>query len=298
MSTTQNNSRSLSPEVLTRIANLKIGAKKVVEGILAGMHKSPHHGVSIEFTEHKEYVPGDEIRHLDWRVLGKSDRYYIKKYEKETNLKAVIFVDASGSMDYGSGRLTKLDFAIQTALCLTYLFLRQSDGVGLFTRKADEERFIPPSSQMNHFSIIAEALGLLSCSGETDMGGWIDRMLEQIPGTALCIILSDLFCDENRTLAGLKSLCTHKKEVMVFHVLDPAELAFPFTLRTKFKDMEIVRDLTVEPLAVKNSYLKVMEEFIENLKSGCLSNGVEYYLCDTSIPVDKHLFRFLGQRGK
>jgi uncharacterized protein (DUF58 family) len=290
------NPRALSPETLTRIAGLKLEARRAVEGMLTGQHRSPHHGVSIEFTEHKEYAEGDDIRRLDWRVLGRSDRYYIKKYEKETNLRAMLLLDASGSMEYHSHGLSKLDFSAQLALALAYLFLKQSDSVGLLARQADEKYFLPAAAQSSHFQLMAEMLAGLSGRGVTDLGAWIPGASESLGGRGLCLVISDFLCDAAATAAGLRLLASQRRELIVFHVLDPFELQFPFHLRTRFKDMEMDRELTVEPLAVKRSYLALLDEHIKGLKHTCREIGADYALCDTSVPLERHLIGFLGRR--
>src|SRR3989339_37490 len=293
----ETSNRSLSPDALTKISHLSISTRRPIAGVFTGQHKSPHHGASIEFADHKEYVAGDETRHIDWRVYGKADRYYIKRFEKETNIKALIFVDASASMGYASHALTNLDCAAQLAEGLAYIFLKQSDGVGLVTRHSGSVRHIPASAQTTHFSVIMDEFARLPAEGTTDMGAWLQSFNDMVSGAAFCIIISDFFCDMPAAYAALKAIRYRKKETVVFHVLDPYELTFPFSLRTNFKDMELPRELPVEPLTIKRNYMRLFGEYIENFRRTCLEHGIDYRLYDTSVPVEKLLLDFTAGRG-
>lgn len=289
---------TLSPELLAKIERMKLLARKAVEGVYTGQHRSPKHGASIEFSEHKEYVPGDDIRRMDWRVFAKSDRYYIKRYEQETNLKSVMVLDSSASMAYGSHELNKLDFAQQMILAFSYILLNQSDSAGLFICAEKAQAPIPASSQKTHSNVIAEALAKTQAAGETRLDEWLENVLAAAGKPSFLMIFSDFLYDETRIIKALKILSARHHEVMVFHTLDPNELGFPFSLRTRFLDMEIPRELTLDPLAVKMDYLKQMEIFINRLKMACRENGIEYHLCDTSLPLEKHLFDFFSARDR
>jgi uncharacterized protein (DUF58 family) len=289
--------RTLPPEVLEKIERLKLEARRNAEGLYTGLHRSPRHGVSIEFSEHKEYVAGDDIRRMDWRVFAKSDRYYIKRYEQETNLKGILLLDASASMAYGSHALTKLDFAAQMIMAFSYILLNQSDSAGLFICSEAQRKYVPASSQKTHVNEIAEALIAVEGRGETRIGEWLESTQETAGKASFVMVFSDFFFDEEKTMRALKSMNAHQQEILVFHVLDPFELKFPFSLRTRFLDMETPRDLTLEPLAVKAGYLDMMNAFTANMKLKCRENGIGYQLCDTSVPISAHLYDFFAGRG-
>lgn len=288
--------RRIPPDVLARIAGLKFEAQVLAGGLLSGTHRSFFQGASVEFAEHKEYVPGDEVRHIDWRVLAKSDRYYIKKYELEKNIRALFLVDGSGSMEYASQGLSKMDYAARMALGLAFLLLRQSDRAGLSACGKDGNVFLPPSSQMSHFDLMAETLATLSCGGVMDPERWLRDMADAVDKTDLILLFSDFFCEPAAVRNALKFLKSCRKEVLVFHVLDPAELAFPFTLRTRFKDMESPREIIAEPAAVKADYLARLKAFIAELRGACLEFGADCFFCDTAVPLPIQLLRILKIR--
>ena len=289
--------RKIPPEVLSRIAALKIEAQRAADGLLTGAHASIFQGASVEFAQHKEYVPGDDIRYLDWRVLAKSDRYYIKKFDLEKNIRALFFVDASASMDYRSHALSKLDYASRMALGLAYLLLKQADQAGLTVCSGRGVSVVPPSSQISHFDLLAETLARTPCEGSAALEAWIQGMSDRISGSGMCLFFSDFFFDESVVRAALKTLKAFRKDVLLFHVLDPAELRFPFSLRTKFKDMESAREIIAEPAAVKSGYLALLTGYIEALRHACLEYGMDYCLCDTGVPLHIQLMKFLKQRS-
>ena len=287
---------ALSPDLLVKIERLKLSARRAAEGIYTGLHRSPRHGASIEFSEHKEYVPGDDIRRVDWRVFAKSDRYYIKRYEQETNLKGVMLLDCSHSMAYGSHAVTKLDFASQMIMAFSHILLNQSDSAGLLICSEEERKILPASSQKTHLNVIAEALAAAKGRGETRINEWLESTMESTGKSSILMVFSDFFYDEEKTAGALKTLSAHHQELLVFHVLDPYELYFPFSLRTRFLDMETPRDLTLEPLAIKAGYLNQMQSFTHNMKTLCHENGIGYHLCDTSVPLERHLYDFFAGR--
>jgi uncharacterized protein (DUF58 family) len=287
---------TLSPDLLVKIERLKLTARRAAEGLYTGLHRSPRHGASIEFSEHKEYVPGDDIKRMDWRVFAKSDRYYIKRYEQETDLKGLMLLDCSNSMAYGSRAVSKLDFAAQMIMAFSYILLNQSDCAGLLLCSQEERKLLPASSQKTHLNMIAEALAAAQGRGETRIDEWLESTLEATGKSSILMVFSDFFHDEEKTAGALKILSAHHQELLVFHVLDPYELYFPFSLRTRFLDMETPRDLTLEPLSVKASYLNLMNAFTRNIKSLCQGNGISYYLCDTSVPLERLLLDFFARR--
>ncbi|MFH0921252.1 MAG: DUF58 domain-containing protein [Fibrobacterota bacterium] len=289
--------RTLPPDTQSRLAALKFEARRAVESALAGLHASPHHGASIEFTEHKEYVPGDDIRRIDWRVYGKIDKYYIKRFEKETSLKALFLVDSSGSMEYRSHALSKLDYASRLALGLAFLLLNQGDGAGLTIRSGQSVRHLPPAFHRAQFDLMAEALAAAEGEGESPVGNWMEALTERGTQANLVAVVSDFFTDEARVLDSLKRISSRRREILFFHILDPNELTFPFSNRTRFIDMETPRDLTLEPLSIRAGYLEEMRAFIERLRDGCHTFGADYLLCDTSVPLERTLSDFIGRRS-
>jgi uncharacterized protein (DUF58 family) len=295
----------LDPEAMSRIANLKLRARSVVEGVLSGLHKSPHHGQSVEFAEHKEYTPGDDIRHIDWKAFGKFDKYYIKRFEHETNLRAYLVVDASASMGYGSGALTKLAYASTVAAALSILLVRQQDAVGLCLAHGNDVEFLPPHSSAAHASAIAELLTAAKPQGGTDLGAVAHAVAERARRRALILIFSDLFesgessgqssGDGLRQLLQLRSL---QNEVAVFHVLDPAELEFPFEDPTLFLSMEDERRIETNPLQLKEGYLETFGQFLRDTRRLCQERDCDYELLRTDESLEQGLVRFLSRRER
>ncbi|MHB8420423.1 MAG: DUF58 domain-containing protein [Myxococcales bacterium] len=289
----------LDPEALSRIANLHLRARTVVEGVLAGLHKSPHHGQSVEFAEHKEYSPGDEIRHIDWKAFGKFDKYYIKRFEHETNLRAYLVVDASASMGYASGPLSKLAYASTVAASLAVLLSRQQDAVGLCVAHGERVEFLPPRSSPAHASAIAERLAEVKPAGGTDLPALAQVLAEKAPRRALLLIFSDLFENGGVGSEGLRQLLqlrSRKDEIAVFHVLDPEELDFPFEDPTLFLSMEDERRLETNPLQLREGYLTAFGNFLQETRRLCQAQDVDYELLRTDEPLDRGLLRFLARR--
>jgi uncharacterized protein (DUF58 family) len=290
---------------MSRIANLKLRARTVVEGVLSGLHKSPHHGQSVEFAEHKEYTPGDDVRHIDWKAFGKFDKYYIKRFEHETNLRAYLVIDASASMGYGSGALSKLAYASTVAAALSVLLVRQQDAVGLCLAHGKDVEFLPPHSSATHASAIAELLTAAKPSGGTDLGAVAHAVAEKAHRRALILIFSDLFesgdvSDQGvgeglRQLTQLRSL---QNEVAVFHVLDPAELDFPFEDPTLFLSMEDDRRIETNPLQLRDGYLETFGQFLGDTRRLCQERDCDYELLRTDESLEQGLVRFLSRRDR
>lgn len=298
---------SLDPEALSRLANLHLRARSVVEGVLSGLHRSPHHGQSIEFTEHKEYSPGDDLRHLDWKAFGRLDKYYLKRFEHETNLRAYLVVDASASMGYASGAQSKLSYATTVAAALTMLLARQQDAVGLFLAHGGEVRFIPPHASPAHASALIELLDRVSPAGGTDLGAIAQAVAERARRRSLVLVLSDLFDlpkGEGQSPAGeeglrkILQLRALRHEVALFHVLDPAELLFPFDDPTLFISMEDDRRLEANPAQLREGYLEEMGRFLAGSERLCQDRDCDYELLRTDEPVDRGLLRFLARRNR
>jgi len=286
----------LHPDVVSRLSNMNLRARLVVEGFIIGLHRSPYHGFSVEFSEHRQYMPGDEPKRIDWKVYGKTNRFFVKQFEEETNLKAYILLDASASMGYKSGRISKLTYASYLAASLTYLMLRQQDSVGLVTFDRKIRKYIPPRAVSNYLNVILGELDKIRSGHETNVSETFHELAERIKRRGLIIVLSDLFDDPHRVLSGLKHFRHKKHEVIVFHILDPMERNFSFKGETVFKDLETGEEISTQAWHIRNDYRKQMQEFIETYKRHCLENRIDYVLIDTSEPFDKALFDYLVKR--
>ena len=291
----------LEPSALYRLGRLSLIARSVVEGFFTGLHKSPYRGFSIEFSEHREYVPGDDLRHLDWRTLARTDRRYIKQYEEETNLKAYILLDISASMAYRSATedgLTKLEYASFLAACLAYVMMKQSDPVGLVLFDENVCEFIPPASSPAHLNQILKRLEEVKPSRKTNAAEAFHRMADRIQRRGLAIILSDLFDEPLDLLRGLRHFRFKKHEVILCHIFDQAELDFPFEQLTDFVDMATGERIQIDPTFVRSQYLEDVAEFVSTIKKNCLEGGMDYVQCSTATPYERMLFSYLHRRQR
>lgn len=294
--------RFLDPKTIARISQLDLRARYIVEGFLTGQHKSPTFGQSVEFVQHREYVLGDDLRHVDWTVWSKTDRYYIKQYEAETNLRSYVVVDASESMLYGddkhrkAGTLGKYEYAATAAACLAYLTVKQQDSAGLITFDSDVRQVIPPRSSQLHMDAVVKALHVSRPREKTDPLKIMRRVAESMPARGLVMVFSDLLCDREPLFKGLEMLRHRRHDVMVFHVLDDDELVFPFGGMTRFEGLEELPHLLCDPKALREGYLDALEEYLVEVRRGCTRIGVEYHLIRTSDYMDAVLSRFLFQR--
>jgi uncharacterized protein (DUF58 family) len=294
------------PEALARLATLTLRANRVVEGVLTGLHRSPHHGSSIEFAEHKEYAPGDDIRHVDWKVYGRADRFYLKKFEDETNLRAFLVVDVSGSMGYpdagsgatGTARLTKLAYASVMAAALAHLLVRQHDAVGLLTFAERPATFLPPRAATGYLVNVLGALDQARPAGKTDLAAAIAFLAETARRRAAILLFTDLWHEREAALAGLRQLAARRHDVSLFHVLDPDELQFPFEGLARFRSLEAPDEVLADPLALRAEYLAALGEHLAAVKRGCQEAGVDYRLCDTARPPVGVLLDFLSARSR
>ena len=277
---------------------MALRARLVVEGYIIGQHKSPYHGFSVEFAEHRAYGPGDEIRHVDWKLYGKTDRYYVKQYEEETNLKAYILLDTSRSMKYTSGTVTKLDYASYLSAALTYLMLNQQDGTGLILFDEKIQKFIPPRSTPSYLNTILKNLEKPTLGSDTEIGLVLHEMAERIKKRGLVILISDLMDDQETVLSGLKHFRHNKQEVILFHILDRKELDFKFNTRTRFKDMESASQLTTEPWQIKSSYKKRIQRLQNDYKKQCREQLIDYVPLFTDQSLDIALNSYLNKRQK
>jgi uncharacterized protein (DUF58 family) len=288
----------LDPETISRAEALGLHARYVVEGYMSGEHKSPFRGFSIEFTQHREYVPGDDIRHLDWKVLGRTERYYLKQYEQETNYVAHILVDGSESMRYGSGAVTKFDYARQLAACLSYLILHQRDAVSLALFDQDVQQFIPRTGNLASVHNIMASLAAFEPQRQTGIGQTLHKMASQIRRRGITILISDLFDDEQAVLDGIQHIRFGGSEVIVFHVMDPFELEFPFDGMVEFNGLEQLPKLMTRPKEIRKSYLRAMQAFRDRIVSGCEKQQTHYVLVNTATPLHEALSGYLAFRLK
>ncbi len=288
----------LNPEMVSRLKNMALRARLVVEGFITGLHQSPYHGFSVEFAEHRQYMPGDSLRNVDWKVYGKTDRFYIKQYEEETNLKAYLVVDASSSMNFGSGQVTKFQYATYLAAALSYLMMEQRDAVGLAVFDDQVQKFLPPRSIRSYLNVILSALETPPTHRKTQVGQALHQVAERIHRRGLVIILSDLMDDPSEILSGLKHFRHDEHEVLVFQILDPMELNFSYNRDTIIEDLETGQEITTQPWHIRADYRKLVRNFTETLKRECRKDKVDYNLLDTTISYDQALFEYLNKRRR
>lgn len=289
----------LKPDVISRIENLELRAKLVVEGFIAGLHRSPYHGFSVEFAEHRQYMPGDDIKHVDWKVFGRTDRYYIKQYEEETNLKTYLIVDASRSMAFHTDHHpTKLEYAISVAAALGYLMVRQRDAVGLGIFDENVRTFLPPRSKQSYLQLLFKTLVDTQAGKKTATGLSLHRMAERIKRRGLVIIFSDLFDNPDDVLGALRHFRHNRNEVIVMQVLDPSERSFAFGGDAVFKDMETEEKMTTQPYHIQKAYQEEMRRFLDRYRRECREHAVDYVLLDTATPFDVALFQYLNKRKR
>jgi uncharacterized protein (DUF58 family) len=285
-------------DTLSRISNMQLLAKTVVEGFILGLHRSPYRGFSVEFAEYRQYAPGDEIRYLDWKVYGKTDRYYIKQFEEETNLSCHIVLDKSASMGYGSGRLTKLEYGSYLAASLAYFMMMQRDAAGLVLFDTEIRALLPPRSRTPHLHLMLAELENLKAAGPTAAGKPLHDLAEGIKKRGLIVLISDLYDDPSDVLSGLQHFRFLGNDVIVFHLMDKAELEFPFDRVTEFIDPETGERILTAPDAVRKRYLAELEDFLGAYRRGCADLKVDYKLFDTSMPLELALSEYLFQRSR
>jgi len=289
----------LQPAVVAQLTNMELRARLVVEGFITGLHKSPYHGFSVEFTEHRQYMPGDEIKHIDWKAYGKTDRFYIKQFEEETNLKSYLIVDASRSMDYASkGNLKKFEYVSYVAAALSFLMIEQRDAVGLTLFDEEIRVSLPPRATRSYLKEILKELESAQPSNKTGTSASLNLIAEQIKRRGLVIVLSDLFDKPEWVMTALKHFRHKGHEVVVMQVLDPLERSFAFDGDAIFKDLETREELMTQPWHIQKVYQQSMQEFLDYYKRQCRDNNIDYVLLDTSTPFDKALFEYLNKRKR
>lgn len=321
MNTSTDYRKYLDPLVVSRLRNLELKAKLVVEGFITGLHKSPYHGFSVEFAQHRQYMPGDDLRHLDWKMIARSDRYYIKQYEEETNLKSYILIDSSKSMDYSSKKenssqgllnklglskkrvdelpaITKLEYASYLAAALSYLMIMQNDATSLSVYDTKVRKYIPPSSTKANLREILKTINSISSIHETGTAESLNEIANKIKRRGLVIVISDLFDDQNSVMKALKHFRYKNNEVIVFQILDPLELSFLDGNPVTLVDLETKEEMYSQPFAMRKSYQETIKEFLELYKKECLSNKIEFITLTTDTPFDTALLSYLHKRKK
>jgi len=289
----------LDPTSLSKYGRLTLVARNLVEGFLTGVHKSPFKGASVEFAEHRQYYPGDEIRHIDWRAVAKTDRYYIKEYEEETNVRVTLLVDASGSMAYAGAHRSKFQFAQYLAAALAYLMLHQRDAVGLALHDTKLRTVLKPRATSKHLLQILTTLEHAQAQGETDLAPLWHQTAQQLRQRSLVILLSDCFAEVPQLLRALQHLRHRKHEVLLFHILAPEERTFPFTRLTQFRSLESSGDRRlVDPQRLRQDYLNQFERFCNDLREACSKTQVDYHLLTTDQPVERALGLYLSRRHR
>jgi uncharacterized protein (DUF58 family) len=291
--------RYIDPQGLARISRMELIARTAVEGFLSGRHPSPFHGSSVEYADHRPYTIGDEIRSLDWKLLAKTDKYYVKLFEDQTNLRCTILLDMSRSMEFAEdGRMSKLEYGSYLAAALAYLMLRQNDAVGLAMFDRELRHYLPARSTPSHFRRMIDLLEKVQPRHETISGPVMNEIAGRINRRGLIIIISDLIDDTEQFMHALNHFRYRKHEVIVFHVMDPHEMEFPYEKLTRFKDMEGSSMIVANPATVRRRYLERLEAFMKGVKAGCLERDVSYILAKTDTAWDRMLSEYLDRRSR
>ena len=289
----------LNPSTISKLNSLELKARMVVEGFMVGLHKSPYHGFSVEFSQHRPYMQGDDLKNVDWKVFGKTERYFIKQYEEETNLKSHIILDTSRSMEYKSGdNISKLNYSVILAAALTYLMIKQQDAVGLALYSEKINKLLPPKSSRTYLQEILKQLSSVTAADKTNTASSLSEIAQKIKRRGLVIIISDFFDDVETVIKSLKSFSYKKNEVIVFQILDPVERSFSFGKDAIFKDMETLEEMTTQPFQIQKAYKEAMEEFTGRIKRECLNANFDYNLIDTSMPFDTALYTYIQKRSR
>jgi uncharacterized protein (DUF58 family) len=290
--------RYLDPAILARVGFSPLLAKLVVEGFLNGLHKSPFHGFSVEFAEHREYVPGDDLKYLDWALFARTDHYYIKRFEEETNLRCYIVLDRSASMGFGTGVLTKWDYSCFLATCLAYLILRQQDAASLALFGSSPGIFVPPRCRRSHLRQLMATMVNHAPGGHTDVAGSLRSIVRKLKRRGLVVLISDLIDDPTETLKSIRLLGGHRHDVVVFHVQDATELDFSFEGAALFRDMETGEEMEIDPASIRTTYLEQMNELCDFYRKGLAELGIDYHLINTRQSYDQALSAYLSRRAR
>jgi len=291
--------RYLDPNTIARLSNIELKARLVVEGFITGLHRSPYHGFSVEFAEHRQYRNGDEFRHIDWKVFGRTDKYYVKQFEEETNLRSMIAIDSSASMKFASGgNITKFEYAAYLAAALSYMLIKQRDAVGLSIYDTEIKHFIHPSSRQSHIHNILKTIDNVVPANQTGTAAALDSLAERIRRRGLVVLISDFFDDLKSIISALQHFRYKKHEVLVFQILDPREIDFKFGKNAIFKDMESGEEITTQPYQLQKAYAQTMQEFIYEIKKSCRNANIDYNLITTAEPFDKAMKEFIAKRNQ
>jgi len=292
------NTTFIDPSVLASLDNLELRARVVVEGFISGLHKSPHRGFSVEFTDYRHYYQGDDMRHVDWKLYARSDKFYIKQYEDETNVRSYVLLDSSASMAYSSGGMSKLDYGRTLASALAYFITRQRDAVGLITFDDKVNDYIPALCRQPHLIRILRVLANLKAGTKTDIVKPLSDLASNLNRKSMVILISDMLEDEERIIKTLQRLRAMGNDVIVFHVLDEAELLFNFQEATEFVDAESSETFITSPASIRTAYLENFNNYLNYCKKKCQSSGVDYCLLNTSQPLDTALYSYISRRAK
>ena len=292
-----NELRYLDPAIVSRMGSMELRARTIVEGFLTGLHRSPYKGFSVEFSEYREYMPGDDLSLLDWKLYARSDRHYVKKFEEETNLECHLLLDISGSMSYCSEIVSKQEYGAYLAASLGYLMNRQHDAVGLMLFAEGIMTHLPVSARPGHLRRILLALDSLELGQKSDFSKPLNRLADALSRRGMVVLISDLLDDPDQVINGLRHLRYRGTDVIVFHVLDHAELEFPFEQVTRFQDLETDDEVTAVPSLVRKHYLQEIENLISRYRRELRLAGIDYCLVDTSKPLDFALLSYLGKRA-
>ena len=289
----------LDPSIISKINSLELRARLVVEGFMVGLHKSPYHGFSVEFIQHRPYMQGDSLKDVDWKVYGKTEKFYIKQYEEETNLRSYILLDVSKSMQFSSGNnVSKLEYASTLAAALSYLMMKQQDAFGLTLYSDRIVEYLPPKATKSYLRQVLKSLVSVKASDTTNTAACLNSVAEKIKRRGLVIIISDLFDDIESVISALKHFSYQKNEIIVFQILDPIERNFAFGRDAIFKDMESEEELTTQPYQIQKAYKLAMEEFIGKIKNECLNSKIDFNIIETSTPFDKALMSYIQKRRR
>ncbi len=299
---TETTTHFTDPALVSRISNLSIHARNLVEGMLSGHHRSRHKGSSVEFAEYKDYSPGDEIRHIDWKVMGKTDKYHVKQFEQSTNLRCTVLLDASGSMDYRSPfnngeAVQKMEYARMLTASLAYLLLKQFDAVGLTLFNESLVNHIPPRSKPSHFQNILHGLAEGAPKGNTRFGDVFNSLIERLPSRSLLIVVSDLLAKDEDLVKNLKLIRARGVETIVFHILHPDEVYFPFEGDIVFESLEDDAPVGLDPVDIREAYQKIIQDRIDSMTRTCPSLGVDYVFLQTDMPLEQALRYYLLRRN-
>lgn len=297
MDKTRRISKFLDPELLAALSSMEIRARTVVEGMVEGLHKSPFKGFNVEFSEYRQYVPGDPLKDIDWKVYARTDKFYIKEHEEETNLSGYLVMDTSGSMSYkGAGSMSKLDYASTLAASLAYLMLKQQDSVGLVTFASGLRKMIRPRTGMAHLKAVCNELEATRASDTTNIGESLDMVGQSMKKRGIFIMFSDLMDNAEVIINKLRQLRTRRHEIVLFHVLDRDEISFPFDDTTIFQDLEDRSEIVTDAFTLRTEYLKRVRQLMQTFKSALRKSGIDYLIADTSMPLETNLRSFFTRR--